>query len=278
MKKQTNQNKNIYKQTRITQLEKQYHINHWGGLMKLTLAEPKYLKESVSIISDLVNEGSFRITPEYIELIAIDPANVAMVLFKLLSSSFVEYEVKEEQTIGLNLGSLKQVLKRAKPSDLITLEVDDGKFNITIQGATKRRFSLPIIDIEEKSQKIPELSFTAKITCDASTLNEGIEDVSIVADSVSFIAEKDKFTILASGDLNKASVEIKQDEKTKIITEEARVKAKYSIEYLKKMVVGGKLSDTAIIEFSKDYPLKLTYKEIDKVSLSFILAPRVEND
>ena len=54
--------------------------------MKLTLAEPKYLKDSISIISELVNEASFKITPEAIELVAMDPANVAMVIFKLLSS------------------------------------------------------------------------------------------------------------------------------------------------------------------------------------------------
>jgi len=33
-----------------------------------------------------------------------------------------------------------------------------------------------------------------------------------------------------------------------------------------------------IIQFNKDYPLRLDYKAIDKVALSFILAPRVEND
>ena len=32
------------------------------------------------------------------------------------------------------------------------------------------------------------------------------------------------------------------------------------------------------IQFNKDYHLKLDFVEIDKVSLSFILAPRVENE
>ena len=36
--------------------------------MKLTLAEPKYLKDSVSIISELVNEASFKVTKNSIEL------------------------------------------------------------------------------------------------------------------------------------------------------------------------------------------------------------------
>jgi len=39
-----------------------------------------------------------------------------------------------------------------------------------------------------------------------------------------------------------------------------------------------KLSDEVSIQFNKDYPLKLEYKEINKVMLSFILAPRVENE
>ncbi len=44
------------------------------------------------------------------------------------------------------------------------------------------------------------------------------------------------------------------------------------------MMQGSKLSDHVTIQFNKDYPLKLEYKEVDKVMLSFILAPRVEND
>ena len=32
------------------------------------------------------------------------------------------------------------------------------------------------------------------------------------------------------------------------------------------------------IQFNKDYPLKMDFIELDKVLLSFILAPRVEND
>ena len=72
--------------------------------MKLSLTEPKFLKDSITIISDLVNEARFKITKQSIELVAMDPANVAMVIFKLLSSSFVEYEVENRcaKTIGEN--------------------------------------------------------------------------------------------------------------------------------------------------------------------------------
>ena len=57
-----------------------------------------------------------------------------------------------------------------------------------------------------------------------------------------------------------------------------KIKSKYSIEYLKKMMAGSKLAEEVSIQFNKDYPLKLEYKTVDKVMLSFVLAPRVENE
>ena len=119
--------------------------------MKLTLSDPKYLRDTISIISELVNETNLKITPDGIELIAMDPANVAMAILKILSSSFVDYDVDKQVSLAINLNSLKQILKRSKPNDLLTLEIGkDNKLKITLKGNSTRTFSLPIIDIDEK--------------------------------------------------------------------------------------------------------------------------------
>ena len=248
--------------------------------MRLTLAEPSYLKESISIISDLVNEARFKVNQNAIELVAMDPANVAMVIFKLLSSAFTEYDVKKDTEIAINLSNLKQVLRRASPKDMLTIELDaDNSLKIQLKSSTTRTFSLPLIDLEEKEQKVPDLKFPITIKTSSSILNEAIADADVVGESVTFIAEPKKFTLHAEGDLNQAKIEIKEDDYTKIDADvDEKVRAKYSIEYLKKMINGSKLSDDVVIQFNKDYPLKLEYKTVDKVMLSFILAPRVEND
>ena len=248
--------------------------------MRLTLAEPGYLKESISIISDLVNEARFKITPNAIELVAMDPANVAMVIFKLLSSTFTEYDVNKDIEIAINLSNLKQVMRRISPKDMMTLEMSaDNRLKIELKSNNVRTFNLPLIELEEKEQKVPDLKFPITIKTSSSILNEAIADVDIVGESVAFIAEPKKFTLQAEGDLNQAKIEIKEDDNTKVSTNsDAQVKAKYSIEYLKKMINGSKLSDDVVVQFNKDYPLKLEYKAVDKVMLSFILAPRVEND
>jgi proliferating cell nuclear antigen len=248
--------------------------------MKLCLAEPRYLKDSISIISDLVNEATFKVTPNAIELIAMDPANVAMVVFQLLSSSFVEYNVTEKVELAINLGNLKQILRRAKPNDMIILELEDNKLKVQLKGKNMRTFHLPIIDLEEKEQKVPQLTFGTTINTHSTVLNEAIEDVDIVGESVSFIAHPEKFTVQAEGDLSKASIDVNKDDITDIQLTGGNppLKAKYSIEYLKKMIAGSKLADKVTVQFNNDYPLRIDYKAMDKVSLSFILAPRVEND
>jgi len=247
--------------------------------MRLALAETKYFKDSISIISDLVTEARFKVTKSSLELVAMDPANVAMVIFKLLSSSFTEYKLDKDIDIAINLNNFKQILRRAGPNDMLSIELEDNKLKIQLKGSNTRTFSLPLIDIEDKEQKIPDLNFPVSIVIPSSMLNDAIDDADIVSESVSFMAEANKMVIEAKGDLSHAKTEIISGEDAKINIEgSGKIKSKYSVEYLKKMITASKLSDNVSIYFNKDYPLKLDYRVMDKLQMAFILAPRVENE
>ena len=248
--------------------------------MKLVLAEPRYFKDSIAIISEIVTEAKFKANKNGLELVAMDPANVAMVVFKMLSSSFTQFEVKENEEISINLNSLKQILKRAKGDDILSLETtEDNKLKIQMKSNTIRSFSIPTLDLEDNEQKVPDLTFPMAVEMNSSLLLESIEDVSVVAESVTLLGEKNQLLIKAEGDLSKALIEIKNNESTIIkANSDDKFKAKFSLEYLKKMAAGGKLAEKVNIYFNTDYPLKLEYKIVDKLLLSFILAPRVDND
>jgi len=174
---------------------------------------------------------------------------------------------------------LKQVLRRVKPTDTLTLELDEDKsrLRISLKGDSHRTFHLNLIDIDEKEQKIPSLEFPVKIELNSQVLEDAIEDVGIVAESVGFNVGKDNFSIESEGNFSNANVELKGDEETLIELMGDGIKAKYSIEYLKKIVKGGKLADKAVVQFNKDYPLKIGFGVLNKLDLTFILAPRVDN-
>ena len=133
--------------------------------MKLTLTEPRYLKDSIAIVSELVTEVNIKVTKDCVEIIAIDPANVAMVMFKLLSSAFSEYVVDSDKYLGVNLGNFNQVLRRIKTTDMLTIELDEEKnrLNMIVKGATTRRFNMALLDTGDSEQKLPTLNYEIKV-------------------------------------------------------------------------------------------------------------------
>jgi len=246
--------------------------------MKILINDIKYLREGLGIVSELVTEATLKITKDGMELIAMDPANVAMVMFKIDKATFSEYSIDKDFDISVSLPDLCSMLKRAKPLDTLELLPTEDKLNIIIKGASTKTFCLPLISLDDKERKTPILNFGATIRMASSGLLEAIEDTSIVGESASIMAEQDKFTIESNGQQLKAKVEILPMATISIVLKAGltNIKSKYSIEYLKKMSLGSKLSEEVTISFDNDYPLKLEYKEIDKASLTFILAPRVE--
>ena len=60
------------------------------------------LKDVLSALTAVVDEGVLRFSEEGVTSKSTDPANVAMVIFKLLSSAFTEYSITEPKEIGIN--------------------------------------------------------------------------------------------------------------------------------------------------------------------------------
>ena len=245
--------------------------------MKLKI-DAGLLKTQISIITSLISEATLTATTDELSIIQMDPANVAMIIFKIHSSSFIEYDVKEETKVGVNLNNLKQMLKRAKSDEFVELELKDNLLYVRL--GTRRKFTLPTIEIEEKPQKIPELNFKAKVEMPTKQFKELIEDIAIVAESMALEGEDNKVvTAKGAGDLSKAEIKIEPytgDKEAVTLDVKEKSKSKYSLEYLGKMVAPG-VADNVIIHWANDYPLKLVYVS-DKFSLSYILAPRVDND
>ena len=250
--------------------------------MKLVLSEPRFLKESVNILSELVNDVKIKLDADKLEIVAMDPANVAMIVFRLLNSAFAEYDIKGVEVISVNLESLKQVLGRAKPNDNIILELDEEKnrLKIGLRGESKRNFNLGLIDIHEKEQKVPELDFSGSVEINNVAFNEAVEDMDIVADTVSLSTDGNSFLVEAAGNTHDAKVSFNKSENISIALSEDKenVKAKYSIVYLKKILKGGKLADKVSLKLGQDYPLQVEYKVTDILHFRTLLAPRVSND
>ena len=247
-------------------------------MFSLKLSEPRILIGCVSILSDFITEANFSVQKEGIKLIAMDPANISMVVLNLLPSTFTEYKVETPVEMTVNLENLKQALKRAKPTDTLALTLDKNKLKLTISGRSTKKFYIPLLERESKERKVPALEFIATVEVDANEFRDYIDDASVAGDAVAFEADKNMFVISAGDAGSKVEIElIKGNDALLQLAAAQQVRAIYSAEYLRKMARAASLADTATIQFAKDYPLKLDFKSLNKMQMSFILAPRIEN-
>ena len=248
-------------------------------MFKATLQDVSVLKDSLDAISSLITEATFKIDKNGMNLIAMDPASVAMVIFKILPSVFLEYESPQDSEMTINLPNFVSILKRARANDKITLELGENKLKIKMIGDFKRNFSLPLIELPHNVQKVPELKFKSGVELFANVLKDGIKDASMVSDCVVFEAKPESFIIKSFGDLSETQLELAKDSPSLLSLEtDGEQKAKYSIDYLDKILKGIKPTDKVKLNFSTDYPVRIDCNKVDKYQLSFILAPRVDTD
>ena len=240
--------------------------------MILKLDNPKLISDAIAIISEVVSEVRIKLLEDGMSIIAVDPANVALVIFKLPKESFSQYETGNE-VWGVNLGDLKKILKRAGVSPSVFFEEENGKLKISIFDKVKRIFSLALIEISSEDKDVPDLNFGARVEMDSDGFAQAVEDANVVADSCAFVAGEGSFVVEGSGSLNSMRAEFAGEN----VEMFGIGKSKYSLEYLMKFIKAVKISDRVVVNFSDDYPLRLDFPG-EKMGVGFVLAPRVDND
>jgi len=239
--------------------------------MLLKLEDPRLFSTLINIISDLVTEVRLKVTKEGMSLVALDPANVAMVHFNIPAELFSKFEIEKNEVLGVNLDNLNAVLRRCSLGSSLTLSREENTLKLSIHDKIKRDFTLALISVEGEDREWPTWEFKSVIKMDAQHFVEVIEDCLVVSDACTFIAEPNKFVVEARG-LNAARIEFSSDE---IELYSDNSSARFSLEYLAKFIKGAKIANKVEINFSDNHPMRLNFPS-GKVMLSFVLAPRVE--
>ncbi len=237
------------------------------------------MRDSLSTIADIIDEAQFKITKNGIEMLASDRAVVAVVDLSIPSSLFNKYEIDKDETIGMNLQQFMDILKRVDKGDTVELSLENKKFQIKIKANSTRRFVIPLLDLStEEMPPVDKLAFTANIKLTTEVFDSGIEDAGLVADSVVFDVKPELVVMKTEADNRVAEMALDQSSKHLIkldVTENS--KARYSLEYLKKMIKAKKIANNVTLSFSNDYPMKISYQVPKGIKLDFVLAPRVDD-
>lgn len=236
---------------------------------KVTLADMEDFKACIATISELVTEATIVLDKEGFSIVAMDPANVAMVVYKASSSAFTLYDVPETTESCINMNNFKQFLKRGNKETILELTFTEKVHIKMTKGNRIKTFTLPVLDVEEAKQKMPELQHAATVTMETKEFAEILLDAELVAESVKFAVESEGVMIESQGDLST----YRNDNMECSISCKEKCESKYALEYLKKMV-NAKMAKDITMKIGKDYPLMLEYETATAGKMIFILAPR----
>lgn len=237
-------------------------------------------KNCIGAISNLIEKADFEVNEDGVEMKAMDPSHVALADFRLSADAFEEYVVEDSVELGIDLAEMDNIMSRAKKSDesIIEYNEENNRLKLEFKGTSTRRFTLPLLELEEEELPEPELDFTAEAKVSAGALKEGLKDADLIGDNVRFDLEEGRFVMSSESDTSSAEMELLEgDEGLEEISVDQPSTAMYDIGYLEDMVKSASSSDIVEISHGEDLPIKLVFTIADgEGRLKFVLAPRVE--
>ncbi|KYH39545.1 MAG: DNA polymerase [Candidatus Bathyarchaeota archaeon B63] len=249
-------------------------------MFRLKISDVKLLRDAITAISTLIDEGTFDVGPGGIKLRSMDPSRVAMVDFAMQKTAFDEYISDQNAKICLNLVELLKLLKRAGRDEAVEVLLDEskGQIVVTIRGKYTRTFRMPTLEAAEDEIPTPKVTFNAKVTLTTDGLRRSLEDVALVSDHVRMETDGERFMMSAKGDIMGANIELESGSDALLsldVKEPSR--ATYPLSYLSDIVkAASATSDIVALEFSTDMPVRLDFKQPYDGSLIYYLAPRIE--
>ncbi|MEM2936259.1 MAG: proliferating cell nuclear antigen (pcna) [Candidatus Bathyarchaeia archaeon] len=249
-------------------------------MFRFRVADAKLLRDMITAISTLVDEGTFDVSPEGIALRAMDPSRVAEVDFKWPKTVFDEYLCSEPTKICINISELLKLLRRAGRGESVELALDEktARLNLTIRGNYTRTFNMPTLEAVEEEVPVPKIPFNVKAEITTEGLRQALEDASLVSDYVRIEADEEKVMMNAKGDLMGASIELKKGNTTLLGLEvKEPSKSTFGLSYLSEIVkAASATSEIVTMEFATNNPIRLDFKQQQEGKLVYYLAPRIE--
>ncbi|MDE1820113.1 MAG: DNA polymerase sliding clamp [Euryarchaeota archaeon] len=234
------------------------------------------LRELVGVVSTLVPEMKLVVSKDGVEVKAVDPSHVAMLVAKLKKEAFEEFQ-GDTTEIGLDLEKVREVLALARPGDVLDVTFDAGKGKLVVSvGKLSRMMS--VVDPAGISQpKVPSVNPTAKVVLKIDELRQGIRGSESISDHVTLSLDHENFTLHSEGENDQVNLKIGKEALTLLDAKEP-VKSMYPLDFFSNMVKSITSAEEVTMALGTQYPLRLDFSLAGgRGDAQFLLAPRVED-
>jgi DNA polymerase III sliding clamp (beta) subunit (PCNA family) len=245
-------------------------------MLTIRTKEIALFKTVFSGISDMIPEAKLIFEEENIVMRSMATGNYAAVFLSLSKNLFVEYTAITGDSIVVQTVDFAKIVRLAKDGDVLELVVDgEGIFYVRIIGSRTKEYTLPLLK-EQEEKHIPE---EGKVTFPFKTRID-VEEFSSSLDSVQAVAKENSTQIyIRNNRLFVGMKEINRSAKVDFmdVKEASDMSSKFNGKWIQDFIKAGRGIEQCTLCLGNDHPLGLDFVTPDKLKLSFLLAPRVDN-
>ena len=238
---------------------------------------PEVLKEVVDVVSTLVEEAKLTASKKGISIKVVDPAHVAMIDLSLSKGGFEEFKADDVE-LGVDIDKVKEVLRLAKPGDMISIEHDEDRSRLVFKvGNITRRMSL--VDTAGMSDpKVPNLNLPVKVTVKTDEIKQGIRASESVSDHIALVASPDGFEMISEGDTDSVNLKLGKELLEELDCKE-EIRSLFPLDYFSNIIKTIGTAGVVTMHMGSDYPVKLEFSiATEKGEVTYLLAPRIESE
>lgn len=221
----------------------------------------------------------------------MDPSQVCLFEFTIDTigdNKWIDYyklENENETNIGINCIILAKILNTYKKDQTITFKLDSKKndilgidFNFINEKANSiydKEFQIPLMDINEELLSIPNKEYAVDIEIQSKIFDKLCGEFVLFDEMLNIKCSEKKIEMTARGTDGKMKVNIDVDDLDEFSIEEDLVyQDSFSLTYFNHMCTFHKLSDTMLLNFENERPMKLTYRIADGFLLEFYMGAK----
>lgn len=246
-------------------------------MFKIDVNEIGEFKNAVEALGNLIDEGTFSFKKDGISLHALDPSQIAMVIFTMPSKAFSGYSVDGARSVGLNIDNFNKILSRGGKGNRASIYDEENKVVVQfIAEKSKKSFKVPVIDVGAGVEREPKVEHDVKIVMGAGAFKDAVRDIALVSSHIAFEVKGKKLKISASGDNAEADLEFEDgDESIKLMEVKSAAKATFPVQYFEDMVKGADSNTEIELWLKTNAPVKIKYA-LGNAGFTYYLAPRID--
>lgn len=234
--------------------------------------KPESLNSIIASISSIQTEIRMGISPDGLRIETVDPANVAMVSLVAGKDAFEHFEATNCE-IAVDIDKLGSMIGKGEP---ISMELDEANHKLRIKQG-RSSFIMSLIDPSslKANPRIPSIDLPCAVTIAGSDLYTAVKNAVKVCEAATLEQNEDTFSIVSESGVDSFRADFVLSELSGI--RQGISRSLFSLEYLEDIAKVASGNETTV-ETGVDYPSRIMFSVGKDIAVSYLLAPRIEQN